>query len=113
MTAQLIEEDSDEVEHDLAMDLGRERVTAVGEAADYYPQIEHAFRAEAEGMAPHYEVFYSLERTIPNSELHRSAQPKSTTPRLRGSWSGWSVTTSTTPSGQHATLLEGTRNRRQ
>ena len=37
---------------------------AVGEAADYYPQIEHAFRAEAKEMAPHYEVFYSLERTV-------------------------------------------------
>lgn len=64
MTAQLIEEDLDEVEHDLALDLGRERNAGVGEAADYYPQIEHAFRAEAKEMAPHYEVFYSLERTI-------------------------------------------------
>lgn len=64
MTAQLIEEDLDEVEQDLALDLGRERTTSVGEAADYYPQIEHAFRAEAKEMAPHYEVFYSLERTI-------------------------------------------------
>ncbi len=64
MTAQLIEEDLDEVEQDLALDLGRKRSTPTGEAADYYPQIEHAFRAEAKEMAPHYEVFYSLERTI-------------------------------------------------
>jgi hypothetical protein len=64
MTAQLMEEDLDEVEQNLALDLGRERNTATGEAADYYPQIEHAFRAEAKEMAPHYEVFYSLERTI-------------------------------------------------
>lgn len=64
MTAQLIEEDLDAVEQDLALDLGRERATATGEASDYYPQIEHAFRAEAKEMAPHYEVFYSLERTI-------------------------------------------------
>lgn len=64
MTAQLIEEDLDAIERDLALDLGRDRVTATGEAADYYPQIEHAFRAEAKAMAPHYEVFYSLERTI-------------------------------------------------
>jgi hypothetical protein len=64
MTAQLLEEDLDAVEQDLALDLGRERNAATGEAADYYPQIEHAFRAEAKEMAPHYEVFYSLERTI-------------------------------------------------
>lgn len=64
MTAQLLEEDLDAVEQDLALDLGRERNAAIGEAADYYPQIEHAFRAEAKEMAPHYEVFYSLERTI-------------------------------------------------
>lgn len=64
MTAQLMEEDLDAVEQDLALDLGRERNAATGEAAEYYPQIEHAFRAEAKEMAPHYEVFYSLERTI-------------------------------------------------
>lgn len=64
MTAQLMEEDLDEVEQNLAIDLGRERNAGSGEAADYYPQIEHAFRAEAKEMAPHYEVFYSLERTI-------------------------------------------------
>ncbi|MEO7295444.1 MAG: hypothetical protein ABIZ57_04820, partial [Candidatus Limnocylindria bacterium] len=64
MTAQLIEEDLDAVEQSLALDLGRARVATTGEASDYYPQIEHAFRAEAKAMAPHYEVFYSLERTI-------------------------------------------------
>jgi hypothetical protein len=64
MTAQLIEEDLDAIEQNLALDLGRERKTGTDEAADYYPQIEHAFRAEAKKMAPHYEVFYSLERTI-------------------------------------------------
>lgn len=64
MTAQLIEEDLDAIERDLALDLGRDRSAATDEAADYYPQIEHAFRAEAKTMAPHYEVFYSFERTI-------------------------------------------------
>ncbi|MDM7830768.1 Swt1 family HEPN domain-containing protein [Cellulomonas edaphi] len=64
MTAQLMEEDLDTVEQDLALDLGRARNASTGEAGDYYPQIEHAFRAEAKEMAPHYEVFYSLERTI-------------------------------------------------
>ncbi|WP_285724995.1 Swt1 family HEPN domain-containing protein [Psychromicrobium xiongbiense] len=64
MTAQLMEEDLDAIEQDLTLDLGRRRNTSTGEAADYYPQIEHVFRAEAKAMAPHYEVFYSLERTI-------------------------------------------------
>lgn len=64
MTAQLIEEDLDAVEQDLALDLARARNATTGEAAHYYPQIEHEFRAEAKTMAPHYEVFYSLERTI-------------------------------------------------
>jgi len=64
MTAQLIEEDLDALEQDLALDLGRDRNAVDGEAVDYYPQIEHAFRAEAKTMAPHYEIFYSLERTI-------------------------------------------------
>ena len=31
---------------------------------DYYPQIESEFRSEAAQMAPHYETFYSLEKTI-------------------------------------------------
>lgn len=64
MTTQLIEEDLDSIEKRLSLDLGRERPAATDEAADYYPQIEHQFRAEARAMAPHYEVFYSLERTI-------------------------------------------------
>lgn len=64
MTTQLIEEDLDAVEQTLALDLGRDRKAAGGEVSDYYPQIEHEFRAEAKAMAPHYEVFYSLERTI-------------------------------------------------
>lgn len=64
MTVQLLEEDLDAVERKLALDLGRDRNAATGEATDYYPQIEQEFRAEAKAMAPHYEVFYSLERTI-------------------------------------------------
>ena len=30
----------------------------------YYPQIQVDIRAEAAAMAPHYEMFYSLETTI-------------------------------------------------
>lgn len=69
LTAQLIEEDLDAIERDLALDLGRDRVTATGEAADYYPQIEHAFRAEAKAMAPHYEVFASIKTCTINKSV--------------------------------------------
>jgi len=60
---QLAERELDrvEVQHDL--DLGRDHRRTIGDE-DYYPQIERAIRAEAAEMAPHYEVFYSLERTI-------------------------------------------------
>ena len=64
MTAQLMEEDLDALEQELALDLDRARDSVTNQAAEYYPQIEQVFRAEAKGMAPHYEVFYSLERTI-------------------------------------------------
>jgi hypothetical protein len=64
MTSQLIEHDLDQIERELAIDLRRDhRATAEVDEA-YYPQIESAIRAEAAEMAPHYEVFYSLETTI-------------------------------------------------
>lgn len=61
---QLAERDLDrvEAEHDLDLDRGHRRVIADDE--NYYPQIEQVFRTEAASMAPHYEVFYSLEKTI-------------------------------------------------
>jgi hypothetical protein len=64
ITNQLIEHDLDQVEREHAIDLRRDHkpVAEVDEA--YYPQIESAIRAEAAEMAPHYEVFYSLETTI-------------------------------------------------
>jgi hypothetical protein len=64
MTNQLIEHDLDQLEREHAVDLrrGHRSVADVDEA--YYPQIESAIRAEAAEMAPHYEVFYSLETTI-------------------------------------------------
>jgi hypothetical protein len=64
ITSQLIEHDLDRLEADLGLDLQRaHRRTAEADQA-YYPQIENAIRAEAAAMAPHYEVFYSLETTI-------------------------------------------------
>jgi Swt1-like HEPN len=64
VTSQLIEHDLDRVETEYALDLGRgHRSQVSGDDADY-PQIEREIRAEAAAMAPHYEMFYSLEKTI-------------------------------------------------
>jgi Swt1-like HEPN len=60
---QLAERELDRVETAYAVDLGRDHRPTVGDE-DYYPQIEAAIRMEAATMAPHYEIFYSLERTI-------------------------------------------------
>jgi hypothetical protein len=64
MTSQLIEHDLDQVERDHAVDLRRDHRATVDVDEAYYPQIESSIRAEAAAMAPHYEVFYSLETTI-------------------------------------------------
>jgi hypothetical protein len=64
MTSQLIEHDLDQVEREYVVDLGRGHRDAIDADESYYPQIESAIRAEAAAMAPHYEVFYSLETTI-------------------------------------------------
>jgi hypothetical protein len=64
MTNQLIEHALDEVELEHAIDLRRDHRPAAEADDVYYPQIDSAIRAEAAAMAPHYEVFYSLETTI-------------------------------------------------
>ena len=64
ITNQLLEQDLDRVESDFGIDLNRGHKGRVEKDETYYPQIEAQFRAEAAAMAPHYEVFYSLERTI-------------------------------------------------
>jgi hypothetical protein len=66
LTAQLIEHELDQVENSLGLDLGRgdKSLEATSQDHDYYPQIEQAIRTEAAAMAPHYEMFYSLEKTI-------------------------------------------------
>lgn len=64
MTNQLIEHGLDRVERDFAVDLGRDHRPNAEVDEEYYPQIESAIRAEAAQMAPHYEMFYSLETTI-------------------------------------------------
>lgn len=64
ITSQLIEHDLDRVEEALAIDLQRGHDSSIEVDQSYYPQIETAIRAEAAAMAPHYEVFYSLETSI-------------------------------------------------
>ena len=63
-TSQLIERDLDEVEDHFSLDLRRGHRAVVDAGELSYPQIEGSIRAEAARMAPHYEVFYSLETTI-------------------------------------------------
>ncbi|MEX2376184.1 MAG: Swt1 family HEPN domain-containing protein [Dehalococcoidia bacterium] len=60
---QMLELDLDRVERHLGLELGREGRAAPADDV-YYPQIEASIRTEAAAMAPHYEVFYSLENTI-------------------------------------------------
>lgn len=64
ITNQLLEHDLDRVESELVLDLGRGHTARVAKDNDYYPQIEADIRKQAAEMAPHYEVFYSLENTI-------------------------------------------------
>ncbi len=64
MTSLFLEHELDSIERNYNIDLGRAH-RKIGETdQDYYPQIEQDIRAEAASMAPHYEVFYSLEKTV-------------------------------------------------
>lgn len=64
MTNQLLEHDLDRIEREYAIDLQRGHQSTAAPDEAYYPQIEASIRAEAAAMAPHYEVFYSLETSI-------------------------------------------------
>lgn len=64
MLNQMAEHELDRIEAEYDIDLKRDYRRSVPEDEDYYPQIEATIRAEASQMAPHYEVFYSLEKTI-------------------------------------------------
>jgi hypothetical protein len=64
ITNQLLEHDLTRVEREFGVELNRGHKAALDADDDYYPQIERAIRSEAAAMAPHYEVFYSLEKTI-------------------------------------------------
>lgn len=64
LSNQLLEHELDRIESEHQIDLGRGHASIVETDETYYPQIESTFRAEAALMAPQYETFYSLERTI-------------------------------------------------
>jgi hypothetical protein len=64
MANHLLENDLDNIEKEYAVDLHRGHTGVVSQDEHYYPQIERSIRAEASRMAKHYEVFYSLEKTI-------------------------------------------------
>lgn len=61
---QLVENDLDRIEHQYAIDLGRNHQGTITSDHDYYPQIELNIRKEACQMAKSYEIFFSLEKTI-------------------------------------------------
>ena len=74
---QLVENALDRVELEHAIDLGRGHEKIIETDQDYYPQIDSAFRQEAATMSKHYEIFYSLEKSIRDliSETLAAAEP--------------------------------------
>jgi hypothetical protein len=64
MSNQLLENDLDRVERELTIDLGRGHQKSLQNDQEYYPQIERDIRQEAAAMSGHYEIFYSLEKSI-------------------------------------------------
>ena len=64
MSNQMTEHELDCLEEEYSLDLNRGHVRSVSADHDYYPQIEKDIRFEASQMAPYYEIFYSLEKTI-------------------------------------------------
>ncbi len=61
---QMVEHELDAIEERFAVDLKRGVARKSDSADAYYPQIEKSIRREAAAMAPQYEVFYSLEKTV-------------------------------------------------
>lgn len=64
MSNQLLENDLDRVERELGIDLDRGHEKTLEKDQDYYPQLDRAVRQEAASMSKHYEIFYSLEKSI-------------------------------------------------
>lgn len=64
MTTQMVTEDLSRIASAHGVELGHVPVSAQTVEDVYYPQFDAAVRCEASGMAKHYEVFYSLEKSI-------------------------------------------------
>lgn len=64
MTNQMLAEDLSRISRTYAIELGH--LPSLPQAVEdvYYPQFDAAVRAEASAMAKHYEIFYSLEKSI-------------------------------------------------
>ncbi|MBS0152281.1 MAG: hypothetical protein JSR31_15215 [Nitrospira sp.] len=64
MTNQMLSEDLSRVSRTFNVELGH--IPSLPQTVEdvYYPQFDAAVRAEAAAMAKHYEVFYSLEKSI-------------------------------------------------
>ncbi|MDZ4346447.1 MAG: hypothetical protein U1E51_28880 [Candidatus Binatia bacterium] len=64
MTNQMVTEDLGRIATLHGVELGHLPISAQTVEGVYYPQFNAAVRAEAAQMAKHYEVFYSLEKSI-------------------------------------------------
>lgn len=64
MTNQMLSEDLSRVARAHGIELGHMPSLPQTVEDVYYPQFDSAVRAEAAAMAKHYEVFYSLEKSI-------------------------------------------------
>ena len=64
MTNQMVAEDLSRIGSLHGVDLGHLPVSSQTVEGVYYPQFDASVRAEAAQMAKHYEVFYSLEKSI-------------------------------------------------
>jgi len=64
LSNQLVEYELDRVEAEFSVDLRRSYSAVSVADEDYYPQLAAAHRAEAAAMAPHYETFYALEKSV-------------------------------------------------
>jgi len=64
MTAQMVTEDLSRIALAHGVELGHVPISIQAVEDVYYPQFDAAVRREASDMATHYEVFYSLEKSI-------------------------------------------------
>ncbi len=64
MTNQMVTEDLSKISALYAIELGHIPITTQTVDGIYYPQFDASVRSEAAQMAKHYEVFYSLEKSI-------------------------------------------------